>query len=136
MVLQRKTQISLLDYDTVVLCVETKISEEHTACIFRNTLNRCYNLRNWQRLQITNLYPEDRGSIYLKIFAVRLSENAVSSINRRQPHWCDNLKSWDNSGRELTVCHKTAVSSADLTTQTPGFPYRCFLVVVTSLLKG
>jgi hypothetical protein len=119
-----------------LMCRHQNFGGTHRLHLQRHLKQMPYNPRNWQRLQITYFYSEDGGSIYLKIFAIRLSDNAVPKINRRLPHWCDTLKSWDNSDRELTVCHKTAVSSADLTTQTPGFPYRCFLVVVTSLLKG
>jgi hypothetical protein len=43
----------------------------------------------------------------------------------------DNLKSWDISCRELTVGHKTAVSSVDVTTQNSGFPYQCFSVAMS-----
>jgi hypothetical protein len=80
-------------WHSVVLCADTKISEEHAACICGDNFNRCYiileigrhlqqmlyNLRNWQRLQITNVFT-------MKIDAAYTSKSLLSTYQTMRCH--------------------------------------------------
>lgn len=77
---EKIAHICSLLWHPVVLCVDTKISEEHTACIFRDTLNRCYII-----LEIGSVFKSRTYTLKMEV-----AYTSKSLLYAYQTTWCHN----------------------------------------------